>query len=109
MGLVLLLLSWGMIAMGATALLPLIVGIVVLDLVVQGLHVTNQSVIYQIMPEARNRLTAGYMTSYFIGGAAGSLLSAATYQVAGWTGVCYAGAAVSLLTLLIWIPCRKHG
>lgn len=40
-GLVLLLLSWGMIAMGATALLPLIVGIVVLDLAVQGLHVTN--------------------------------------------------------------------
>ncbi|MGL9720735.1 MFS transporter [Symbiopectobacterium sp.] len=108
-GLVLLLLSWGMIAMGATSLLPLIVGIVVLDLAVQGLHVTNQSVIYQMMPEARNRLTAGYMTSYFIGGAAGSLLSAATYQVAGWAGVCYAGAAVSLLMLLIWIPGRKHG
>lgn len=107
--LVLLLISWGMIAMGVTALLPLIIGIVVLDLAVQGLHVTNQSVIYQMMPEARNRLTAGYMTSYFIGGAIGSLLSAATYQFAGWAGVCSAGAAVSLLTLLIWIPCRKHG
>lgn len=107
-GLVLLLLSWGMIAMGVTALLPLIIGIVVLDLAVQGLHVTNQSVIYQMMPEARNRLTAGYMTSYFIGGAIGSLLSAATYQFAGWAGVCSAGAAVSLLTLLIWIPSRKH-
>lgn len=95
--------------MGITARLPRIVGIVVLDLAIQGLHVTSQSVIYQMMPEARNRLTAGYIASYFIGGAVGSFQSAATYQAAGWTGVCYAGAAVSLLTLLIWIPGRKHG
>ncbi len=42
----------------------------------QGVHITNQTVIYRIHPDARNRLTAGYMTSYFIGGAAGSLISA---------------------------------
>ncbi len=41
-----------------------------------GVHITNQTVIYRLHPDARNRLTAGYMTSYFIGGAAGSLISA---------------------------------
>ncbi|VEB55258.1 transmembrane transport protein [Salmonella enterica subsp. enterica] len=39
----------------------------VLDLTVQGVHITNQTVIYRLHPDARNRLTAGYMTSYFIG------------------------------------------
>lgn len=57
-------------------MLALIVGILVLDLTVQGVHITNQTVIYRVKPDARNRLTAGYMTSYFIGGAAGSLISA---------------------------------
>lgn len=57
-------------------MLALIVGILVLDLTVQGVHITNQTVIYRMKPDARNRLTAGYMTSYFIGGAAGSLISA---------------------------------
>lgn len=101
-GLLLLLLSWGATAAGQYSVLALIVGILILDLTVQGVHITNQSVIYHVMPEARNRLTAGYMTSYFIGGAAGSLISASAYQHAGWTGVCIAGAIVSSLGLLVW-------
>lgn len=90
-GLVLLLLSWAAIWYGHISVLALIVGILVLDLTVQGVHITNQTVIYRVKPEARNRLTAGYMTSYFIGGAAGSLISASAWQHAGWSGVCAIG------------------
>jgi predicted MFS family arabinose efflux permease len=100
--LVLLLLSWVAIWFGHVSVLALIIGILVLDLTVQGVHITNQTVIYRIKPEARNRLTAGYMTSYFIGGAAGSLLSASAWQHAGWAGVCIAGATVAALNLLVW-------
>lgn len=101
-GLLLLLLSWLAIWFGHTSVLALIIGILVLDLTVQGVHITNQTVIYRIYPDARNRLTAGYMTSYFIGGAAGSLISASVWQHAGWTGVCLAGASLALLNLLVW-------
>ncbi|WP_097164728.1 MFS transporter [Enterobacter sp. CC120223-11] len=101
-GLTLLLLSWVAIWFGHIAVLPLIVGILILDLTVQGVHITNQTVIYRVLPEARNRLTAGYMTSYFIGGAAGSLLSAYAWQHWGWTGVCTAGATLAALNLLVW-------
>ena len=94
--------SWGMTALGAHSLAALIVGILLLDLAVQGVHITNQSVIYSQMPEARNRLTAGYMTSYFIGGAFGSVLSANAFHFAGWYGVCAAGVVMTLLNLLIW-------
>lgn len=101
-GLVLLLLSWIATAMGQYSVIALIVGILVLDLTVQGVHITNQTVIYHMMPDARNRLTAGYMTSYFIGGAAGSIISATAYQHAGWNGVCAAGAIIALLNLVVW-------
>ncbi|HBL4902909.1 TPA: MFS transporter [Enterobacter hormaechei] len=104
-GLVLLLLSWAAIWYGHVSVLALIVGILVLDLTVQGVHITNQTVIYRMKPDARNRLTAGYMTSYFIGGAAGSLISASAWQHAGWTGVCAIGAIVAIvaaINLLVW-------
>lgn len=101
-GLVLLLLSWAAIWYGHVSVLALIVGILVLDLTVQGVHITNQTVIYRVKPEARNRLTAGYMTSYFIGGAAGSLISASAWQHAGWSGVCGIGAIVAALNLVVW-------
>nr|WP_113869606.1 MFS transporter [Brenneria salicis]NMN92459.1 putative MFS family arabinose efflux permease [Brenneria salicis ATCC 15712 = DSM 30166]RBP57377.1 putative MFS family arabinose efflux permease [Brenneria salicis ATCC 15712 = DSM 30166]RLM28542.1 transporter [Brenneria salicis ATCC 15712 = DSM 30166] len=102
-GLLLLLLSWLFVAFGAQSVIALLIGIIALDdLAVQGVHVTNQSVIYRMMPEARNRLTAGYMTSYFIGGALGSMISASAYQHWGWLGVCAAGSVTSLLNLLVW-------
>jgi len=101
-GLVLLLLSWLAIWFGHASVLALIVGILVLDLTVQGVHITNQTVIYRVQPEARNRLTAGYMTSYFIGGAAGSLISASAWQHWGWAGVCVAGVTMAALNLLVW-------
>lgn len=101
-GLLLLLFSWLAIWFGHTSVPMLIIGILVLDLTVQGVHITNQTVIYRIHPDARNRLTAGYMTSYFIGGAAGSLISASAWQHAGWAGVCLGGTTVAILNLLVW-------
>ncbi|WP_410013754.1 MFS transporter [Sodalis sp. C49] len=107
-GLLLLLVSWAFIWYGQHQVMALIAGIVVLDLAVQGVHITNQSVIYRRMPQARNRLTSGYMTSYFIGGALGSLISASAYQMAGWTGVCAAGGALGVLNLLLWWRGQHH-
>ncbi|MGV8900315.1 MAG: MFS transporter [Burkholderiaceae bacterium] len=101
-GLLLLLISWVPIWLGQYSIAALIVGIIVLDLAVQAIHVTNQAMIYRVMPEARNRLTAGYMTCYFIGGALGSLISAGAYQYAQWTGVAIVGAVLSLMNLLTW-------
>jgi predicted MFS family arabinose efflux permease len=101
-GLILLLLSWLAIWFGHTSVLALIIGILVLDLTVQGVHITNQTVIYRVQPDARNRLTAGYMTCYFIGGAAGSLISASAWQHWGWAGVCLAGSVIAVLNLLVW-------
>ncbi|MTC73866.1 MFS transporter [Providencia sp. wls1919] len=102
LGLILLLLSWIPIGLAKYSLIAFIIGILVLDLAIQGVHVTNQSTLYRIMPEARNRLTAGYMTSYFIGGALGSLLSGYAYEHAGWMGVAISGVIITGISLIIW-------
>ncbi|WP_332455558.1 MFS transporter [Bordetella genomosp. 13] len=98
-GLGLLAVSWLLVGAGAHAVIALLAGILIQDLAIQGVHVTNQSAIYRLRPEARSRLTAGYMTSYFIGGASGSLLASWLYPHAGWTGVCVVGAALGILAL----------
>lgn len=102
-GLVLLALSWIPLYFGATSLFALLIGIILLDMCVQLVHVTNQNVIYQLRPEARNRLNAGYMLMYFMGGSAGSLLASNMYQHFQWQGVCIAGLIIASLAIIIWL------
>ncbi|WP_441885540.1 MFS transporter [Paenibacillus sp. 2TAB26] len=105
--LILLLLSWLLISYTDQSLFALVIGIVLLDLAVQAVHVTNQSMIFALHAEARSRLAAGYMVFYSIGSAVGSISSTLTYAHYGWNGVCLLGASVSTLALLFWAMTRR--
>jgi predicted MFS family arabinose efflux permease len=97
------LLAWGLMAIdGGGALVPLMAGVVVLDLGVQGVQVANLSTIYALRPEARSRITMAYTGTYFLGGAVGSAVSGAAYAAGGWLAVCAAGAVFALLALAVW-------
>jgi predicted MFS family arabinose efflux permease len=98
----LMLLCWVPIALGRHSLGALVLGILVLDFAVQGLHITNQSVIYRLRPEARSRVTSAYMACYFIGGVLGSVSAAAAYAHGGWGADAAVGAAFGLLALGLW-------
>ncbi|KHL59257.1 MULTISPECIES: MFS transporter, partial [Xanthomonas] len=98
-GLAMLLLSWGLLAFAPQSIGLLIVGVLLLDIAVQGVHIANQSVIYQRNPAARNRITSAYITCYFIGGAVGSTLGTAAYAQAGWMGVVIGGAVLAAAAL----------
>ncbi|MFD0696913.1 MFS transporter [Paenibacillus sp. GCM10027628] len=100
--LILLMVSWLPISYVQHSVTALIAGVLILDLAVQAVHVTNQSLILTVRPEARSRLTAGYMIFYSIGSATGSIASTHVYAYAGWLGVCVLGAVVSTLALLFW-------
>ncbi|AOY00774.1 MFS transporter [Jeongeupia sp. USM3] len=107
-GLVLLLASWLPIAFAEYSIAAFVVGILVLDLAVQAVHVSNQSAIYRLRPEARSRLTSAYMTCYFIGGGSGSLLSAWAYSHGGWPLVCGLGAAFSAAGVAVWLLATRR-
>ncbi|MFF3669656.1 MFS transporter [Microtetraspora malaysiensis] len=111
--LTLLAVSWLPLAFTQRSLWALAVGAVVLDLAVQAVHVTNQSVIYAVRPDAGSRLIGGYMVFYSIGSATGAIASTAVYAAAGWGAVCVLGGAISLLALAVWalvlVRYARHG
>lgn len=100
-GLVTLLMAWVPLMWAKESLTALLIGVVVLDLAVQLVHVSNQNAVYALQPQARNRLNAGYITCYFLGGAMGSMLGSQLYQAQGWSGVVMAGVVISLLALAV--------
>jgi predicted MFS family arabinose efflux permease len=107
-GLLLLLVSWLPVAFLQQSLVALVIGIILFDMGIQVVHVTNQAVILQVVPEAASRITAGYMLFYAAGSACGSVAATAVYDRAGWIGVCLLGAAICLLALLCWFMTREN-
>ncbi|MEV7683121.1 MFS transporter [Streptomyces sp. NPDC088341] len=101
-GLVLLSASWVPLALTRHSLWALVVGVIVLDLAVQAVHVTSQSLIHALAPDAGSRLFGGYMIFYSIGSATGAIASTSLYAAAGWGAVCVLGASFSCLALLVW-------
>jgi predicted MFS family arabinose efflux permease len=98
-----MLLSWALIADGRSSLAALILGIALLDLGIQGAQITNQSVIYGLVPSARSRLTTAYMTAVFASAAISSALASLLYGSGGWTAVSALGAGLSGLGVLTWV------
>jgi predicted MFS family arabinose efflux permease len=96
----LILLSWLPLWVGGHHVAWLVVGIVLLDIGVQGTQVTNQSVMYATGGQDRSRANAAYMVCYFAGGGAGSAIAAAVYASGGWPAVSGLGAGVAALGLL---------
>jgi predicted MFS family arabinose efflux permease len=103
--LLLLLLSFVLFWLIGWWLPGLIVGVILLDLGVQGTQVSNQTRIYGLRPDARSRITTIYMSTYFIGGALGSLLGGFAWETWGWSGVCSCGVILVVIALAIyWRP-----
>jgi predicted MFS family arabinose efflux permease len=96
------------LAFGAQSLAALIAGIVLLDIGSQGVHISNQSEIYRLRPAARNRINAFYMTTCFVGAAAGSAASAVAYEHWGWAGTCGLGFIVGILAVARWATDRQR-
>ncbi len=88
--------------LGGSSLAALLAGVVVLDIGWNGVHITNQSEIFRLQPEARSRVNAFYMTACFAGAAAGSAVAALVYERWSWDGVCALGLAIGLASLALW-------
>ncbi|UMR33141.1 MFS transporter [Massilia sp. MB5] len=100
--LLLMLAAWLPLAWGAQSLAALVLGIILLDLAAQALHVTNQSMILSGNSQAHSRLIGGYMLFYAAGSGAGAIATTSIHAAYGWSGVCMLGAAVSLAALVFW-------
>jgi predicted MFS family arabinose efflux permease len=84
------------------SLLGLALGVVILDLGVQGSHISNLGRIHALPGAERSRRNTVYMVSYFAGGAMGTALATFAWARVGWPGVAAVGAAAPCTGLLLW-------
>lgn len=100
--LLLLTLAWLPLSLMNMSLWALVIGIVLLDLGGQSIHVTNQGMIFRGSRGDHSRLIGAYMLFYAAGSGAGAIGTTLAYAYAGWMGVCVLGAGISFLALLFW-------
>jgi len=101
-GLGLLFLSFAILYVGGGFVAGMIAGIILLDLAMQCIHVSNQSRVYALLPGARNRLNTVYMTVSFMGTSLGSAVGLLVWDKASWTGVCITGMSLTLAAFTIY-------
>ncbi|WP_326565789.1 MFS transporter [Amycolatopsis rhabdoformis] len=100
--LVLFAVSWLPIAWLPKSLIPLIIGIIVIDFAGQAIHVTNQHLIVGLDPNASSRLIGSNMAYYSVGFGGGAVAATTVYSAWGWGAVCVLGAGFSVVALLVW-------
>ncbi|GAB3368113.1 MFS transporter [Arachidicoccus ginsenosidivorans] len=108
MGILIVLLSWVVLGFSGKSMVGLIIGAFLLDWGVQSVHITNQAIIFQGNPTARNRINTVYMVWYFIGGSLGTLVGGAIWFYTGWLGTALSGVILSLMMLVLHIIGSRH-
>ena len=99
--LLLIVISFIGFAFSAHSIWGLVVWVIVLDMGVQATHISNQSLIFALRPEARNRINTIYMVTYFVGGGIGTYLASQAWAHYKWTGVCILGIALSSIAVIV--------
>nr|WP_287846012.1 MFS transporter [Prevotella sp.] len=97
------LVAWTTAYLFGDTYMGLIVAIILVDIGLQCLQLSNQSGCIQEMPEASNRANTIFMTTYFIGGSFGTYCAGLAWTHEGWMGVCAVGAVLAGISLSITI------
>ena len=104
---ILLIFSWIIFLLSQHSLVGIILGVILVDLGQQALHITNQTIIFSKNPQARNRVNTIYMVGFFMGGALGTALGALAWQHFQWLGVSVLGLVLSVLLLIADLLFRR--
>jgi predicted MFS family arabinose efflux permease len=107
-GCVLLLLSFIIFYFSAESLVGILIGIVFIDVGLQGVHVSNQTRIYALLPEARNRMNTVFMSFSFLGTALGSALGLWLWTYGKWHAFSIGGAILSVTGIVIYLITYKR-
>ena len=70
-----------------TSILALVLAVFLLDVGAQAIQVTNVAMIYTLDESSHSRINTIYMTSFFTGGALGTLIGIFCWKYGGWIGV----------------------
>ena len=91
----LILFAWLLFFIGENTFIGIIAGIIIIDIGMQCIQLSNQTSIFELDPRASNRINTVFMTTYFIGGSMGTFLAGSFWQLYGWHGVIGTGVVLN--------------
>lgn len=100
-GLAFIITAWIVMSLFDNTYVGMIAGIVIIDIGMQCIQLSNQSATMRLCPEATSRMNTIYMVTYFIGGSFGTFLSGTMWSMYGWIGTVYAGMGLVLCSVII--------
>ena len=100
-GVALILLAWIIMGTFDDSYAGMIAGIVIIDIGMQSIQLSNQSATMRLQPEATSRMNTIYMVTYFVGGSFGTFLAGTMWSLFGWDGTVGVGIALTLCSALI--------
>jgi predicted MFS family arabinose efflux permease len=107
-GLITILISFILFYFFGAYVAGMVIGIILIDLGQQSVHVSNQARVYALLPDARNRLNTVYMTVSFIGTSLGSAVGLWVWDKWGWMGICITGGVFITSAFAIYALTYKH-
>lgn len=102
-----ILLSWALLYFCGNSYVGIIAGVILIDIGMQCIQLSNQTSIFAICPSASNRINTIFMTTYFIGGSLGTFLAGSCWQAWQWAGVAGIGVTLTIISLAITVFSRK--
>lgn len=107
-GALLQLLAWFCLSVLGNSYFGIIAGVLVIDIGMQCIQLSNQACIFELEPQSSNRINTVYMTTYFAGGSFGTFLASMSWTAYGWIGVVGVGVLLSVCSLLLNALVRKQ-
>ncbi|GAB6844729.1 putative MFS family arabinose efflux permease [Methylorubrum rhodinum] len=93
---------------GQTSLAAIGLGVLLLDIGINGALIANQTRAYALVPGARGRINTVLFTAIFVGGALGAFGGSQAFLHAGWPGVCAVGGSCALAALAVALLDRRR-
>ncbi len=101
LGAVLMISAWVLMYFLQNHYVGYIVGIILMDIGMQCVQISNQTCALSLDIHASNRINTIFMTTYFLGGALGTLLAGTFWHSFGWAGVVFVGICLSGISLAV--------
>ena len=102
-----------LMALQPTSLVGLALGLMAVDLGVQGSFVANQARIYGLDPAARSRMSGQLFLTAYLGAALCSVVISMLWGIWQWPGTCGFALILAALALILerrtWFPSRRQG
>lgn len=106
-GCIIMIVSWIILYLFQNSYTGIIIGIILIDIGMQCVQISNQTCALSLVPQASNRVNTIFMTTYFIGGSLGTFLAGTFWQYYGWTGVVGIGIVLAAISFFITLLSNK--